>query len=247
MAGVAAATLLGAMPPHHASAATSEPKTDPQVDPAPCLAAALVNDDDNIVARCGALIDSEKTAKPDRLKALLARAGVFARKQQDDRAIADYSAALLLDPALADIFNARGELWRRKGDRPRAVADFATALRLNPQHVAARANTKALAVELEKIGVEMAVGNKPSFNCSTAKRPVEQAICADPALAKLDREIAGALVLVMREAGPRDRRKLQQAQDDFLRQRNAAFGRSGYDLQKAMKARLQQLVGVDGY
>jgi hypothetical protein len=30
----------------------------------------------------------------------------------------------------------------------------------------------------------MAVNNKPSFNCATAKRPVQKAICADPALAK---------------------------------------------------------------
>lgn len=89
---------------------------------------------------CGALIDNDKTAKADRLKALIARGEVLARKDQTDRAIADYDAVLQLDPTLADIFNARGELWWKKGDRPKAVSDFAAALKLNPDHPAARAN-----------------------------------------------------------------------------------------------------------
>jgi tetratricopeptide (TPR) repeat protein len=85
----------------------------------PCGSAA--NDDDKIIAVCGALIDNEKTAKADRIKALIARAGAYDRKDMIDRAIADYDTALRLDPGLADIFNARGELWRRKGDRPKAL------------------------------------------------------------------------------------------------------------------------------
>ena len=95
------------------------------------------------------LIDNEKSAKADRVKALIARAGVFERKEMYDSAISDYDAVLRLDPTLADIFNARGELWRRKGDRPKAVADFGAALKLNPDHPAARANHKSLAQELE--------------------------------------------------------------------------------------------------
>jgi hypothetical protein len=49
---------------------------------------------------------------------------VFIRKDQIDRAIADYDIVLRLDPTLADIFNTRGELWRKKGDRPKALADL---------------------------------------------------------------------------------------------------------------------------
>jgi len=195
------------------------------------------------------VIDYEKTLVPDRLRALLARAGAYVRKQQDDRAIADYDVALTLDPTLADIFNARGELWRKKGDRPRALADFGAAIKLNPQHPAARGNYRLLAQEVERIGAQMALNNKPSFNCAKAKRPVEKAICSDPALANLDREINRANALVIREAGPGTHfgRELQRQQDAFLAARNASFGRPGYDLQKAMKARLQQLLGADGY
>jgi tetratricopeptide (TPR) repeat protein len=155
------ALLLGMALPCNAGATGVEPSTDPQVDPAPCVAAAAADDVDKIIAVCGALIDIEKTAKPDRIKALVARAGAFDRKDQIDRAIGDYDTVLRLDPALADIFNSRGELWRRKGDRPRALADFGMAIKLNPQHEAGRANYKSLAQELERLGAEMAVKNKP--------------------------------------------------------------------------------------
>jgi tetratricopeptide (TPR) repeat protein len=156
----AAACLLWALLPPSAFAATTEPARDPPVDTAPCFAAVTANDNDRIVAVCAALVDSDKTLKPDRIKALIARAGAYNRKDQIDRAIGDYDAALRLDPTLADIFNARGELWRRKGDRPHALADFGAALKLNSQHEAARANYKSLALELERIGAQMAIKNK---------------------------------------------------------------------------------------
>jgi tetratricopeptide (TPR) repeat protein len=161
IANAAIALLLCAAPPC-ALATGAEPATDPQIDPAPCVAAVAVDDSDKIIAVCGALIDNAKTSKSDRIKALIARAGVFARKDEVDRAIGDYDTALRLDPTLADIFNARGELWRKKADRPRALADFAAALKLNPQHEAARANYKSLALELERLGAQMAVKNRPT-------------------------------------------------------------------------------------
>ncbi len=143
-------------------ATAGDPVGNPQIDPALCATAVAARDDDRIIATCGALIESEKTAAPDRIKALIARAGGYERSGQPERAIADYDLALKLDPTLADIFNARGELWRRKGDLPHALADFGAAIRLNPQHEAARANYKSLAQELERIGAQMAIKNKPA-------------------------------------------------------------------------------------
>jgi tetratricopeptide (TPR) repeat protein len=231
-----------------AFATGAETAKDLQGDPAPCFAAAAANDDDKIVPLCSTVIDNEKTAKPDRIKALIARAGTFERREMYDSAIADYDAVLRLDPALADIHNARGELWRRKGDRPKAVADFGAALKLNPDHPAAKANHRSLALELERVGALKAVEGKPSFNCATARRPVEKAICASPDLANLDREIYGSFVRVMREArDPRDARLVQRRQDEFIARRNAQFGKPGYDLQKAMRERLHQINGIDGY
>ena len=157
----AAACLLWVALPHGAFATGTEPSTDPQADPAPCAAAATANDADRIIAICGALVDSEKALKADRIRALIARGRAWDGKEMIDRAIGDYDTVLRLDPTLADIFNIRGELWRRKGDLPRALADFGAAIKLNPQHEAAHANYKSLAQELERLGAQMAIRNKP--------------------------------------------------------------------------------------
>jgi tetratricopeptide (TPR) repeat protein len=170
----AVAALLWAALPHFAFATGTEPATDPLADPAPCVAAAAAGDDDKIIAVCGALIDNDKTSKPDRVRALIARGGVYDRKDQIDRAIGDYDVALRLDASLADIFNARGELWRKKGDRPHALADFGAALKLNPQHEAARANYKSLALELERLGAQMAIKDKPNPKSGTPSKPSPQ-------------------------------------------------------------------------
>jgi tetratricopeptide (TPR) repeat protein len=237
--------------PRVALAISPEPgKELPPVDPATCFAAIAANDDDNVVAACGPVIDNEKAAKADRIKALIARASVFARKGQLDRAIVDDDAALKLDPTLADTLNDRGELWWKKGDRPKALADFAAAIKLNPTHPAAKANYKRLALELERLGALMAVYGKPSFDCATARKPVEKAICADPELANLDREINAVNTKVVREAtsdSPRAGKALQREQDEFLALRDASFGKTSYDLQKALRERLQHLLDVARY
>ena len=231
-----------------AFATGAEPIKDVKADPTPCLAAVSAADDDNIFSVCGELLDHDKLAKADRIKALIARAAAFDRKDNIARAIDDYDDALRLDPTLADIFNTRGELYRRKGSRPKALADFGMAIKLNPEHAPAKANYKALALELERIGALMAVAGKPSFNCKTARRAVEKAICANPELADLDRGINAMNVRILGEArNYDDARALQREQDAFIARRNAEFGRPGYDLRRAMKERMQKLVGVDGY
>jgi tetratricopeptide (TPR) repeat protein len=246
----AAASLLWLALSHTALAIGSEPGPIARVDPAPCFAAIAANDDDKIMAECGGLIDNEKTAKADRIKALIARAGVFARKDQPDRAVADYDTVLQLDPSLADIYNTRGELWWKKGDRPKALADFGAALKLNPNHPAARGNFRSLAQELERLGALLGVAGKPSFNCAHAKRPVEKAICANPELANLDREINAVNSKVVRDAtkdSPRAGRAMQREQDEFLARRNTAFGRPDYNLQKAMRERLDHLLAIESH
>lgn len=240
--------LVLALSPGLAHAATGgEPAAVVQVDVAPCLTAAAADDMDKAASACAAVIDNEKTPKPDLIKALVARGALLARHDQIDHAIADDSRALLLDPTLADVFNARGELWLKKGDKPKAVRDFGAALRIDPNHEKARANHKAMARELERLGAQMAVAGKPSFNCASARRPVEKAICGNRELADLDREIYAANARVVREArNAAEAKALQREQDDFIARRNAGFGRPGYDLKKAMQDRLQRLNGADG-
>ncbi|QOZ23177.1 hypothetical protein [Bradyrhizobium sp. CCBAU 51753] len=231
-----------------ARATSSEPGKDVEADPGRCVAAAASGDDDKTIEVCGSLIDNEKAERSDRARALMARAAAYDRKQMIDRAITDYDVALRFDPSLTDAYNARGELWRRKGDRRRAIMDFGAAVKLDPNHAAAKANYKSLSLELERIGAMMAVAGKPSFDCRKARRPVEKAICANPELADLDREVNASNVRAIREAqNPRQARELQREQDQFIARPNAEFGKPGYDLQKAMRERLQQINGVDGY
>jgi len=243
------AVLLCALSLAAAQAATGgEPAAVIRLDVASCLAATAADDMDKAATACAAVIDNEKTVKADLIKALIARAALYARHDQIDRAIADDSRALLLDPTLADVFNARGELWLKKGDKPKAVQDFGAALKIDPNHEKAKANHKAMAREIERIGAQMAVAGKPSFNCKRAARAVEKAICGNRELADLDREIFGSNARAIREArNPAEAKNLQREQNEFIARRNAEYGRPGYDLKKAMQERLQRINGVDGY
>jgi tetratricopeptide (TPR) repeat protein len=243
-----AASLLCVAFAQDAFATGVEPAKDLRVDPALCLAAALARDDDKTIAACGALIDNAKTEKADRIKALIARGGAHERRGMIERAIADYDGALRLDPSLADVHNTRGELWRKKGELPKAVADFAAAMKLNPDHVLARINHRALAQEVERLGALKAVAGKPSFDCANARRKVERAICANPELADLDRQVQGSYVRAVADKMTSQRaRKLKREQAEYIARRNTDYGRPGYDLKKAMLDRLQRINGIDGY
>jgi len=50
------------------------------------------------------------------------------------KAIADYTAALALNPAAPEILCARGHAYRRKGDYERAIEDYTVALGVKPDY-----------------------------------------------------------------------------------------------------------------
>jgi len=98
--------------------------------------------------------------------------------------------------------------------------------------------------EIERLGALAYQKNLPSFNCATARRPVEKAICADPELAQLDRNINDVFLRVIAGAESDSHRAalaLTRQQRDFVDKRNASFGRRGYDLRQAMEERLDKL------
>ena len=117
-----------------------------------------------------------------------------------DSAIADYDARAAARSDARRYLQCARRTLAQEGRPAAALADFAAAIKLNPDHPAAKANHKSLAQELERLGALMAVAGKPSFNCATARRAVEKAICADPELADLDREINAMNIMVVREA-----------------------------------------------
>jgi uncharacterized protein YecT (DUF1311 family) len=70
------------------------------------------------------------------------------------------------------------------------------------------------------------------------------AICAGPGLALLDRNINDVFLRVIADADSDSHRaalSLIRQQRDFIDQRNASFGRRGYDLRQAMEERLEKL------
>jgi tetratricopeptide (TPR) repeat protein len=51
-----------------------------------------------------------------------------------DRAIADLTEAIRLDPKYVWAYASRGEAYRMKGDYDRAIADLTEAIRLDPNY-----------------------------------------------------------------------------------------------------------------
>ena len=193
----------------------------------------------------GALADYDQAIKiRPQANFLTNRGDAYQAMKDYDRAIADYDAALSLDPKFQRAYNNRGAAWRGKGDRTRALADYAEAVRLNPSDATAAGNYKDVSLQIERLNGLADQKNLPSFNCATAKRQVEKAICADPGLSQLDREINDVFLRVIASAESDSHRaalSLTQQQREFIQKRNEQFGRRGYDLRQAMEARLDRL------
>jgi tetratricopeptide (TPR) repeat protein len=75
------------------------------------------------------------------------RASVFAergeawlRKGELDKAVADYTEAIRLDPQDASTFHNRGIAWSNKKEHDQAIADFDEAIRLDPKFAIAHYN-----------------------------------------------------------------------------------------------------------
>jgi uncharacterized protein YecT (DUF1311 family) len=139
-------------------------------------------------------------------------------------------------------YNNRGAAWRRKGDLDRAIADYEQALRIDPRMDTAAENLAALRQEKDR-RASLSGGNSvlPTFNCKNARLAVEKAICSDPELARLDREIDDAYKAVLAKLDRRGVARLKREQREFIVVRNKRFGRPSYQIKREMERRLEDL------
>ena len=70
----------------------------------------------------------------------------YAKKGDYDKAIADYTEAIRLDPKNAEAYCNRGHAYEEKGDYDKAIADCTEAIRLDPK-VPGRITTEAVPKE----------------------------------------------------------------------------------------------------
>jgi tetratricopeptide (TPR) repeat protein len=160
-----------------------------------------------------------------------------------DRAITDYDRALKLNPGFYKAYNNRGTAFRKKSDIVRAIADYEQALRVNPQFDTAAENLAAIRQERDRrdtIGRSML----PTFSCVAAKRAVEKAICSDPDLSRLDRQIDDAYKAALAKLDRRGVARLRDEQRDFNIKRDRSFGSPDYQLKHELEARLLALRGI---
>jgi lipoprotein NlpI len=95
---------------------------------------------DAAIEACTRDINSGRYKGHDLAVAYYNRGVEYDGKQDVDRAIADYSQAISIDPKYAVAYNNRGNMHSGKGDVGRAIADFSQAISLDPKYAMAYYN-----------------------------------------------------------------------------------------------------------
>jgi tetratricopeptide (TPR) repeat protein len=91
---------------------------------------------DSAIAACTRAIGA-KLSKRNQAIAYTSRGVEWRAKRQLDRAIADHTQAIKLDPSLSEAFYNRGNAYGDKGENDRAITDYDQAIRLNPKFAGA--------------------------------------------------------------------------------------------------------------
>ena len=68
------------------------------------------------------------------------RGNSWAKKEEYDKAIVDYTRAIEIDPRLAEAYTNRGVAWSNKGEYDKAITDHSKAIEINPQFAEAYSN-----------------------------------------------------------------------------------------------------------
>jgi uncharacterized protein YecT (DUF1311 family) len=154
------------------------------------------------------------------------------------------TAAIALNPGFYLAYNNRGAAYGYKGDLDREIADYEAALRINPQFDKAAENLAAARVKRDRRSTVNSDNLLPSFPCKAAKLAVEKAICSDPDLARLDRELDAAYKAALASLSGKALKRLKQDQQTFLATRNKSFGNPQYNFKHELELRLATLRGM---
>src|SRR4051794_37618760 len=87
---------------------------------------------DAAFAACTRVIDDGRETAVERLKAYKNRGRIAFGTKDYDRAIADYSEAIKIDPYDAPAYARRGMAWTEKGEFDSATADLTEAIKIDP-------------------------------------------------------------------------------------------------------------------
>jgi tetratricopeptide (TPR) repeat protein len=117
-------------PPPTPDAGAAQPAAGPDQGLAAC--AELGVDPAAHIATCTSVIDDAAASPHDRAIALNNRGVTRMQQGDNDGAIADYTAAIAINPQYDAAFYNRAKAWRAKGDDAKADADSAEAVSLNP-------------------------------------------------------------------------------------------------------------------
>lgn len=105
----------------------------PEVDAEKCR--SITGNPDLAIKHCTAAINSGKLSGRVLAEIYFSRAVEWTNKGDIDRAIADYDAAVRIDPKYAEAYHNRGLLRAARGESDRAIADYDAALRLDDKDV----------------------------------------------------------------------------------------------------------------
>jgi tetratricopeptide (TPR) repeat protein len=92
------------------------------------------------IAACTRIIKSGRYKGRDLAATYFNRAVSYRQQKNDDAALADYAAAIRVDPKYASAYNRRGNIHKDRGDPDRAIAEYNEAIRLNPDFALAYMN-----------------------------------------------------------------------------------------------------------
>lgn len=116
--------------------------------PDDCYKAGLQDDDNEVIRVCTRVLE-KGGLQGSLLSTTLSNRGLgYLRSKQYDKAIIDFSEAILVNPKNPFAFDNRGDAWREKGQYDRALSDYNEALSIEPTFTSSLLN-RGITYELQ--------------------------------------------------------------------------------------------------